>query len=297
MWQLQKNLAILKFSFLGGLDYIWQGFILVSMQVLFQYLPGWVICLGFILFSLLFTFIVVKVCRRILPHEKLDKYKDLTAIYVNIIGVLYGIFLAFVVVAIWETNDHAKDNIKREANALGNLYRDARGLPVADKNAIQIAIKTYIHIIIDKEWESQKNFRECEESVSASYTLQNYITNFNPNTRKEEIIYLQMLSDLNEMGIARRIRASENTDEMPRIIWVILIAGAVSLIIYLGCFYIQDIWFQLWLAFGVASLIAILLFIAFDLSYPFTGSTAIPPDTFQNLLDHTIRHIDEYGVK
>ena len=253
--------------------------------------------MGFVLFSFLLTNIVVKICRNILSHDKLEKYKDITALYVNIIGVLYGIFLAFVVVAIWESYDHTKENIERETNALGNLYRDAQNLPNADRNIIQGDIRTYLYNVVNKEWRSEKNFDECEESVAANYALQNYISNFNPQTKHEEIIYQMMLSDLNDMGIARRIRVSENTAEMPLIIWVILILGAFSLIIYLGCFYIEDIRFHLWLAFGVSGLVAILLFIAFALNYPFTGSTAIPPDSFQNLLNHTISHIDKYGTK
>src|ERR1035438_1670443 len=99
------------------------------MKNLFSVLPAWLILIIIIAVSFLVTFLAFKILRKLFSVEELEKFKDVTGIYVSMIGVLYGVFLAFIVIAIWENYDHVKSNIDNEADALSNMYRDAKGLP------------------------------------------------------------------------------------------------------------------------------------------------------------------------
>jgi hypothetical protein len=265
------------------------------MHYLFAHLPGWVILMGFILIAFVVTYVVFRTCRIIFPHEELESNKDATGVFVNMIGVLYGVLLAFIVIAIWEHYDKTKDNVQSEADALGNIYSDAQILPPAVRNIIDSTEKRYATIVVEKEWSMMEKFQECEEAVMAENRLEFLITHLKPENSNEERIYSQIVSYMNNFTAARRSRVSETTAEIPAVFWFILLVGAVLLIFYMAFFYISSMKFQLWLGFGVSALIAILIFVAFDLNFPFTGSSRIGPDAFQTLLNHTFKHIDSFN--
>jgi len=258
------------------------------MHYIFSELPAWLILIIIVAISFIVTYIAFKVLRIFFSVEELEKFKDVTGIYVSMIGVLYGVFLAFIVIAIWENYDHVKDNIDKEANALGNIYSDAAGLPPKIKYSIDSCIKKYVTLVTEKEWGYMANGKESKEAMDARSKLQKLIIKIKPQDLGEQVIFTEMLSNLNDVTVARRSRVNTSNAELPGILWIILIGGGVLLIFYIACFYVENQKFHFWLAFGVSGLIAILLFVAFELNYPFVGSDKLEPDAFQSLKSHNV---------
>jgi hypothetical protein len=259
------------------------------METLFSILPAWIILVLAILLSFVLTYIAFKILRKIFTVQELEKFKDVTGIYVSMIGILYGVFLAFIVIAIWENYDHVKSNIDNEADALSNIYRDAKGLPPRAGYSIDSCAKQYVVYVVESEWAMMAHNKESKDAMQARNKLQNLIIKFRPQTLGEQTVYAEMISNLNQLSVARRSRVNTATAELPLILWAILIGGGMLLIFYSACFYIENQKFHLWLAFGVSGLIAILLFVALELNYPFVGSGAIKPDSFQSLKTHNIQ--------
>ena len=259
------------------------------METLFSLFPAWLILIFTIILSCIVTYIAFKILRKIFTVQELEKFKDVTGIYVSMIGILYGVFLAFIVIAIWENYDHVKSNIANEADAISNIYRDAKGLPPRLEFSIDSCAKQYIKIVVESEWAMMAHNKESKEAMQARNKLQNLIIKFKPQNLGEQTIFAEMISNLNELTTARRSRVNTANAELPLILWAILIGGGILLIFYSACFYIEDQKFHLWLAFGVSGLIAILLFVALELNYPFVGSGAIKPDAFQALKTHNIQ--------
>ena len=125
--------------------------------------------------------------------------------------------------------------------------------------------------------------------MDARTKLQDIIIRIKPADLGEQVIYTEMISNLNDLTVARRIRVNTANAGLPGILWVILIGGAILLIFYTACFYVPNQKFHLWLAFGVSGLIAILLFVAFELNYPFAGANGLAPDAFQSLKTHHVQ--------
>jgi len=266
------------------------------MAKLFSIVPAWIILVGVILISCLITYAAFKLLRKLFTSEELEKFKDVTGIYVSMIGILYGVFLAFIVIAIWENYDGVKSNIDKEADALSNLYRDAKGLPPKTKFSIDSCVKQYVIFVVDDEWTMMSRGKESKSAMDAYKNLQNIVIKFKPNDLGEQVVYTEMLSNLNHLATARRVRVNTANAGLPEILWVILIGGGLLLLFYIACFYVENYKFHLWLAFGVSGLIAILLFVALELNYPFVGSDGIKPDAFEALKTHKIQ-IDSTVVK
>ena len=259
------------------------------METLFSILPAWLILILVILLSFLLTYLAFKILRKIFTSEELEKFKEVTGIYVSMIGILYGVFLAFIVIAIWENYDHVKSNIDNEADAISNIYRDAKGLPHHVEYSIDSCAKQYVTYVVENEWLMMTHNKESKDAMDARNKLQNLIIKFKPKDLGEQTVYAEMISNLNKLSTARRSRVNTANAELPLILWAILIGGGVLLIFYSACFYIENQKFHLWLAFGVSGLVAILLFVALELNYPFVGSGAIKPDAFQALKTNNIQ--------
>src|ERR1700722_16608556 len=178
------------------------------MRELFSIMPAWLMLISAIAFSFLVTYIAFKIIRKIFSVEELEKFKEVTGIYVSMIGVLYGVFLAFIVIAIWENYDHVKSNIDREADALGNMYRDAKGLPPATKNSVDSCIKKYISFVMDHEWAMMAHGKESKEAMEARAKLQDLIIKIKPSDLGEQVVFTEMITNLNELNVARRIRVN-----------------------------------------------------------------------------------------
>ncbi len=265
------------------------------MATLFSIFPAWIILIFTILVSCILTWAAFKILRKLFTSEELEKFKDVTGIYVSMIGILYGVFLAFIVIAIWENYDGVKNNIDKEADALSNMYRDAKGLPPATKYSIDSCVKQYVTIVVDKEWATMSKGKESKYAMDACSKLQTLVIKFKPHDLGEQVVYTEMLSNLNHLTTARRIRVNTANAGLPMILWVILIGGGFLLLFYIACFYVENYKFHLWLAFGVSGLIAILLFVALELNYPFVGSDALKPDSFEALKTHKVQ-IDTTAV-
>ena len=266
------------------------------MREVFSILPGWLILVCIIALSFLITYLAFKILRKIFSVEELEKFKDVTGIYVSMIGVLYGVFLAFIVIAIWENYDHVKSNIDNEADALSNIYRDAKGLPPATKFSIDSCVKKYVTFVVENEWAEMANNKESKSAMDARTKLQNLVIKIKPQDLGEQVIYTEMITNLNALTVARRSRVNTANAELPGILWVILIGGGILLMFYIACFYVENQVFHLWLAFGVSGLIAILLFVALELNYPFVGSNGLSPEAFQSLKNHNVQ-VDTTSIK
>jgi len=259
------------------------------MASLFATFPAWTILIGTILVSCLLTYLAFKILRSLFTTEELEKFKEVTGIYVSMIGILYGVFLAFIVIAIWENYDAVKNNIDKEADALGNLYRDAKGLPPGTKYSIDSCVRKYVTYVIESEWKMMANNKESKDAMDARNKLQNLIIKIKPHDLGEQVIYSEMISNLNDLTVARRIRVNTANAGLPMILWVILFGGGLLLLFYIACFYVENYKFHLWLAFGVSGLIAILLFVAMQLNYPFVGTDGLKPDAFISLRKHNVQ--------
>jgi len=247
---------------------------------------SWKILVGIVLLAFLITFLAFKIFRWLFSAEELEKFNDVTGIYVNMIGVLYGIFLAFIVIAIWENYNHVKENINKEADALGNIFRDANALDDSIKALVDTPAKQYIVAVKSNEWKLQKDGKDTAESqdaIEARADLQEAILDISPNDEGEQVVYDHLISSLNDLTVARRMRVTSTNAELPWILWALLIGGALVLIFYIACFYVPNRNFHMTLAFGVSGLIAVLLFIAISLNYPFVGPDGLSKTPFDSL--------------
>ena len=68
--------------------------------------------------------------QRLVPHPVREQHNDVAGFIFAVVGVLYGVLLAFVVIAVWENVDKAKEHTFAEADALAGVYWMSREQPL-----------------------------------------------------------------------------------------------------------------------------------------------------------------------
>ena len=72
--------------------------------------------------------------------------------FINIIGVLFGLTLAFIANDTWSAHDRAMNAVYKESDSLRSISALAGKLPEASRVRVRAAIGDYVHAAVDVEW-------------------------------------------------------------------------------------------------------------------------------------------------
>ena len=94
------------------------------------------------------------VSRNVVDYESLRQSSDSLGTFVQTLGGIYAVLLAFVVIVVWGQFNEARSYVDREANALVDLHRTASGLPAHSRTIIQRGLRDYVDAVLNDEWEA-----------------------------------------------------------------------------------------------------------------------------------------------
>jgi hypothetical protein len=67
--------------------------------------------------------------RRMWPHLVEGEHNDVAGFIIAVVGVIYAVLLAFVVIITWENFSAAEGVVGEEASALRSIYRESSAFP------------------------------------------------------------------------------------------------------------------------------------------------------------------------
>jgi len=94
--------------------------------------------------------VAVYLVRRLVPPEELRENNEFTGFTWAFVGLVYGVYLAFTVVVVWEHFNNADDTSTNEATHLSELWRDAEILPGG--HDVQDALYNYAKSVVADDW-------------------------------------------------------------------------------------------------------------------------------------------------
>jgi Protein of unknown function (DUF4239) len=220
------------------------------------------------------------------PQDRVEAHNDTYGVYFGMVGLLYAILLAFVVVVAWEQFNAAEESTHTEVTRLSNLFRDSEPLAGTDQNRIQNALVVYVQNVIDREYDAMAD-GESDEPTEEAYEA---IWNGFYNVRVEgdgpaASFYDSAVGRLNELGEARRLRILSSQSTIPLPLWILLVGGGLFTISWLFPFYMRDTRVQTVALGSVGAFTGFVLFLIYALQHPFAGDIAIDPAVYQSLLD------------
>src|ERR1700690_906156 len=77
------------------------------------------------------------IVRQVVPIDELRASNDALGNYLQTVGGIYAVLLAFIVYVVWGQFNDARAFVEREATALVDLHRTVSGLPATTRIEIQ----------------------------------------------------------------------------------------------------------------------------------------------------------------
>lgn len=227
---------------------------------------------------------------RFLPHRRRPQYTPFVHAVYGVVGVLYAVLAAFVVVVIWQSYSAAGTQVQTEAATVDNLFRESAELPQPLRNSVRNHLLTYTNDVATKEWLTMAKGDPDLQTTNVYNGLWSLYTNYQPRTVEQQLWYQTTLANLAELDQARRSRINLSRSKVNILLWILLIAGGFLTLGFTFFLWTPVARRQGFVIAALGSLIGFVLFLADSLQLPFTGGVRISPTAFTELYDQ-YRHL------
>lgn len=221
--------------------------------------------------------------RRLVPAAALQAHHDVAAAKFQVIGTLYAVLLAFVVVVVWQQFQAASANVDMEAAKLSDLYRDAEEYPETDRVRLRRQLRAYAEAVVADEWGAMARGGESTRAWIEYDALWKVYRALHPRDVTEVATAIETLDRMNELGEARNLRLLHSRASIHPVLWAGLI-GVGVLTIGFGYFFGTRLRLQVAMTAVFATAIGILVFIVVVLAHPFRGYGRISAEPFERAL-------------
>jgi hypothetical protein len=117
------------------------------------------------------------------------------------------------------------------------------------------------------------------------YRLREGVMAYDPSGPREELLHDRAVSHLENLASARRERLSQVSEEVPTLLWIALIAGAVLTVGFTFLFGLSNTFTHTLMVLMLTGLVVVSLVVIREMDFPFSGSTKIEPTAFEVFLD------------
>jgi hypothetical protein len=226
------------------------------------------------------TCVALIVVTRYVPWERREPQNDVVGFVYAVVGVIYAVVLAMVVIGLWDSQDQARTNTYTETDALLQIYWYAYSLPQPAHSQIENLTRRYTETVVHAEWPMLAGHGSSAEAWSDFTMLRETVIAQRPTTLAAQTEYAQGLDGMAQLGNARRERLNQATDGIPALLWVALLVGATVIVGFTFMFDMTSLRAHVAVVFSVALLVGGLLLLVYELEYPFGGAVAVEPRAF-----------------
>lgn len=251
-------------------------------------LPLWLLAVVLNVWLVGFALIALWLVRtKILPRMGLT-YSDayFGAAIVQSVMLLYGMVAALTAVGVWQTYSQVSETVSTEATVIVSLWRDIGGYPEPLRGEARTTLRDYTEQIIRDAWPQQQRGQIPREGVDWMNRLQSQLFSFEPTLESQKILHAEALRTFNQLVQQRRQRLDAVQAGLPGVLWFVLVMGAMGCITLCLFFHVENAYYQTALVCGLASFVAMVLFVIVSLDRPFIGDMGITADSYQLIYDH-----------
>jgi hypothetical protein len=219
--------------------------------------------------------------RRLTSLSVRQEHNDVAGFIYAVVGISYAVLLAFLVIAVWERFEAARDAADQEGNELAGIYWLANTFPDSKRRQVQELARSYAQVVIDEEWPMMADGQASPHAWTLMDQLRESIQSSEVSTPAEQVLYDQGLTRVHQLAGARRLRLLDANTYVPTILWVILISGGVITVCFTYLFGLEKTWPHVLMVGALAVIVASALFTIYTLEYPFAGEARVTPDALE----------------
>src|SRR4051794_23208250 len=208
--------------------------------------------------------------------------------YVTVIGTLYAVLVAFVLLSVWDGFDTARNAAEREASQIADLERLSGGLPEPSASHLRQAVREYTSAVVDEEWSLMDRGERSARAERALDDLWKTLVATQPVGDGAINVHSQALERLRSASDSRQDRLSQGRPSVHLVIWILLIGGAL-LTLLSTAFFETSAGLHLPVNVGLSLMIAFILYLIFAFDHPFGHDVGTGPDAFRAVIE-SVRH-------
>jgi hypothetical protein len=246
--------------------------------------------------SVLITLIGLYLVRRTVDVDKLKSNHEVAGVMIGVVGTIYAVLLAFVVVVEWQKYADASNAAATEANILGDVSRMAERLPPVQRKQILTELRNYALAVSNDEWPMLAKGKSSDKATSLLNELwRSYVIDQNPQMAAEIALYGESLRRLNDLSDCRRIRINASHNGLPPMLWMLLIGGGAVTVTFTYFFGVPHIRAQFLMVAALTGEIAFILLLIICLDNPYRGELKVDPSSIREQADHIGGRINRGG--
>jgi hypothetical protein len=203
--------------------------------------------------------------------------------YLQTVGGIYAVLLAFVVYVVWGQFNEVRGYIDREASALVDLHRSATALAPDTRAAIHEGLLEYINAVLRDEWTAMARRDEAAiqrvgESLDRVWLAIHACV---PASDCQHVVYGEVLSRFNDVTDLRASRLSAARTRIPLVMKILLYTGGVLVTASMYLVAIPQFWLHAGVTAALAGAIAHILYLIADLDDPFEGDGHVSKNPYE----------------
>lgn len=248
-------------------------------------MPAWLVGLLLIVVVPAAAVVVQIGIRKAWPHLADGEHNDVAGFIIAVVGVLYAVLLAFVVIITWENFSDAERVVEQEASALRSLYRESGAFPQDVRDQLRQDVRRYAEAVVEREWPAMAQGRAGDPAVAQALDqLSENLTQVTVMTPVQQEYVGSEAARFNELVSARSTRLDYVTGGVPTVLWIALVVGAIVTIGFATIFGLRSAGLHVLITASLAAVIGVLLFVAVVIDDPFGGDVAVAPHPLERVL-------------
>ncbi|XIA67745.1 DUF4239 domain-containing protein [Bradyrhizobium sp. TZ2] len=206
-----------------------------------------------------------------------------------VLGIIFGLFVAFTAAQVWNDSDRAGAAVSREASALRSVVLLAAGLPAEKEAKLRSLVRDYVEHSATVEWPMMaRQTASLRAAPPALVEALQLVVAIAPQGEGQQTAQREIVSALQSALDARRQRIIVSQAEVNPVKWWCLYLQAISELLVIAVVHCDNrlasaIALGLF-ATGVAA--SVLLIAAHD--RPFTGQISIGPEPLPQIMPNDL---------
>jgi hypothetical protein len=222
--------------------------------------------------------------RRLYPSIVEGQHNDVAGFLIAVVGVVYAVTLAFIVIVTWEQFREARDRVDTEAGSIRSLYRDSRSLPEPSRTQLgQLSIR-YAETVAGDEWKAMDDGHRSEAVFGLISDMFSTLGGVTTTTPTQETFMADALVRLNQVAQDRASRITQAEEGQVSILWAAIILGGIVTVGFALLFGVSDQKIHFVMVGCFAAVLAVQILVILVLSFPFSGDVKVTPAPFERVV-------------
>lgn len=247
-------------------------------------IPSWLFFICIVFFVGAIAGLATYVFRKTIRVKILRSHNEVSGLLFLVTASFYVLFLAFVVLVVWEKLNETHGDVSKEGSSAQSLYRDIKYYPDSlESKQLMALYLDFAFNVIDDEFPKMGLMQPSRKTAESFDKVFYRMERMNPTNPMQIQLTSEMFSHLNELAHYRGLRVNSMDTEIPGPMWLPIIFGAVITLLGAMLLDIEHVRMHIYLNVMMGALIGAFIFTIIFLDHPYTGSHGIGPDGYEQI--------------